>query len=420
MKILVVGSGGREHAIIKKLLESKRVDEIVCAPGNGGIAEIAKCINVSATDIDAMVKTALEEHIDFAVVAPDDPLAMGMVDAMEAAGIPAFGPCAAAARIEASKVFAKELMKKANIPTAASEIFTDPDEAKAYIEKTGTPVVIKAYGLAKGKGVIIANTQEEAYSAVDMMMQDKVFGSAGAQILVEEFLEGVEASIMCFCDGEHIAPMISSRDHKRLLDGDGGKNTGGMGAFAPTPNYTSDIAETVERDILRPAVKAMKEMGCPFKGVLYAGLMLTEKGAYVLEFNSRFGDPETQVVLPMLRGDLLEIMMACREGSLDKCDISWDKGGCCVVVMVSGGYPDKYASGYEISGICDAQSDNTWVIHAGTKRDGDRILTAGGRVLGICAKSDSLAEAVKLAYEKAEKVSFKDAFYRRDIGSGIK
>lgn len=420
MKILVVGSGGREHAIIRKLRESKNADEIICAPGNGGISKTARCVNVSATDISAMVELALKEKVDLAVVAPDDPLAMGMVDAMENAGIAAFGPNAAAAEIEAGKVFAKELMKKAGIPTAESEFFTDPDTAKEYIKAKGTPIVIKADGLAKGKGVIIPQTLSEAYDAIDMIMCDKAFGDAGNRVLIEDFLEGVEASIMCFCDGEHIRPMISSQDHKRLLDGDKGKNTGGMGAFAPTPNYTPETARDVEARILKPAVKAMRDMGRPFKGVLYAGLMLTAKGPYVLEFNARFGDPETQVVLPMLRGDLLEIMLACRNGKLDECDISWAEGGCCVVVMASGGYPDKYTNGYEIHGLSDAESDKTWVIHAGTKADGDKILTAGGRVLGICAKAEDLRSAIDYAYEATEKVSFTDSFYRRDIGGKIK
>ena len=419
MRILVVGSGGREHAIIRKLKESKQCTEIIAAPGNGGIAAEAQCVNVSATDIDGMVTLAKQKNVDFCVVAPDDPLAMGMVDAMEKAGIAAFGPNAAAARIEASKVFAKELMQKANIPTAASGVFCDAEEAKEYIKKTGTPIVIKADGLAKGKGVIIAQTQAEAFDAVNSIMQDKIFGNAGAKIIVEEFLEGVEASIMCFCDGKNIIPMISSQDHKRLLDNDEGKNTGGMGAFAPTPYYTDEIADYTVKNILKPTVDAMAKMGCAFKGVLYAGLMITKKGVYVLEYNSRFGDPETQVVLPMLDGDLLEIMMACRNGELDKCNVKWEKGGCCVVVMVSGGYPDKYVNGYEIKGLNEVNGKNEWVIHAGTRADADKILTNGGRVLGVCAKADSLDGAVKKAYENVEKISFTDAFYRHDIGKTV-
>lgn len=419
MKILVVGSGGREHAIIKKLRESEGVTDIICAPGNGGIADLAECVSVSATDIDGMVKLAKERNVDFAVVAPDDPLAMGMVDRLEEAGIPAFGPDAKAAQIEASKVFAKELMQRANIRTAAAEVFTDPDKAKAYIKKTGVPTVIKADGLAKGKGVIIAQTEKEAEDAVDDMLCGGMFGNAGSRIIVEEFLEGTEASIMCFCDGKTVVPMISSQDHKRQYDGDLGKNTGGMGAFAPTPAYTEEIARDVEENILQPTVKAMRDMGCPFKGVLYAGLMLTKKGAYVLEYNARFGDPETQVVLPMLRSDLLKIMQACREGTLSECDIAWEKGGCCVVVMTSGGYPDKYENGFEIKGLADAESEKTWVIHAGTKRDGEKMLTSGGRVLGVCAKGDTVLTAVKSAYEAVEKISFHNAFYRRDIGGKI-
>lgn len=419
MRILVVGSGGREHAIIKKLSESNKVTEIICAPGNGGIAALAKCVNVSATDIDGMVALAKSENIDFAVVAPDDPLAMGMVDALENAGIPAFGPNAKAARIEASKIFAKELMEKAHIPTAKSGIFDNADEAKAYIDEVGAPIVIKADGLAKGKGVIIAQTKDEAKSAVDMMMYDKVFGSAGTRILMEEFLVGTEASIMCFCDGTHIVPMISGQDHKRLMDNDKGLNTGGMGAFAPTESYTPEIAKITEETILHPTVKAMSDMCCPFKGVLYAGLMLTEKGPYVLEYNARFGDPETQVVLPMLNGDLLDIMMACRDGNLDKCDISWHQGECCCVVMVSGGYPEKYQNGYEIHGLDDISDKDTWVIHAGTKQSGDKVYTNGGRVLGICSKKASLDDAISTAYREVEKITFENAFYRRDIGRKI-
>lgn len=420
MKILVVGSGGREHAVIKKLKESKNAVEIICAPGNGGISQLAKCVNVSATDINGMTELAKLEKVDFVVVTPDDPLALGMVDALEAAGIPAFGPYKAAARIEASKVFAKELMQKANIPTAASGVFNNAQEAKAYIEKMGAPIVIKADGLAKGKGVIIAQTKEEAFSAVDMMMQDKIFGNAGNEILVEEFLDGVEASIMCFCDGKTIVPLISSQDHKRLLDGDMGKNTGGMGAFCPTPNYTPEIEKEVEEKILKPTVKAMADMGCPFKGVLYAGLMLTKKGAYVLEYNARLGDPETQVVLPMLKGDLLEIMMACREGKLDKCNISRESGACCVVVKVSGGYPDKYTNGYEIKGLSAIDSPDSWIIHAGTKKEGEKYYTNGGRVLGICAKAATLREAIEKAYKNAEKISFENEFYRKDIGIKVR
>ena len=419
MKILVVGSGGREHAVVWTLLQSQKVDEVICAPGNGGISDIAKCFPVSAEDVDGMVKLAKEQKVDFCVVTPDDPLALGMVDAMEKAGIPSFGPTAAAARIEASKVFAKELMQKAGVPTAKSGIFTDSDKAKAYIDEVGAPIVIKADGLAKGKGVIIAQTKDEAKAAVDSMMEDKAFGDAGSRILIEEFLEGVEASIMCFCDGEHFVPMISSQDHKRLLDGDRGKNTGGMGAFAPTSNYTPEIAKITERDIIAPTLKAMRELGCPFRGVLYAGLMLTKKGPYVLEYNARFGDPETQVVLPMLKGDLYEIMRACRDGNLDKCNISFDDGGCCIVVMVSGGYPDKYPKGMEIHGLDSKMPKNAWVIHAGTKKDGDKYLTNGGRVLGVVAKAESLQSAIQTAYENVGKISFEGAFYRQDIGGKI-
>ncbi len=418
MKVLVIGGGGREYAIVKKLSESKKVDEIIVAPGNGGIEDIATCVKISATDVEGMTRFAVENNIDFCVVTPDDPLALGMVDAMENAGIPSFGPNKAAARIEASKSFAKEIMRKYSIPTADYMLFEDKDEAKAYIAKKGAPIVIKADGLAKGKGVIVAQTVEEAIEAVNTVSDEKEFGKAGSKILVEECLFGTEASIMCFSDGKNIKPMISSQDHKRIFDGDKGGNTGGMGAFAPSPFYTDDVREITEKNILRAAVDGMAKEGCPFKGVLYAGIMITKDGPKVIEFNSRFGDPETQVVLPLLKSDLMDIMMASREGTLDKIDVEWSDEASAIVIMSSKGYPGKSETGYEITGldeVCDAQ-----IVHAGTKKVDGKFVTSGGRVLGVLAKGENLDEALAKAYREIKKVKFEGAHYRNDIGGSLR
>lgn len=417
MKVLVVGGGGREHAVINKLLCSPRVREVICAPGNGGISMVARCFAVSATDIDGMVALAVAEKVDLAVVTPDDPLSLGMVDAMEAAGIPAFGPDKAAARIESSKTFAKELMRDCGINTAKFAVFTDGALAKEYVKKNGVPIVLKADGLAKGKGVIIANTQEEAFSAIDEILSGKLFGHAGDSLVIEEFLCGVEASAMCFCDGENALLMPSSQDHKRLLDGDMGKNTGGMGAFAPSPHFTPDIERLVKENIVLPTLRAMKNMGCPFKGVLYAGLMLTDRGPYVLEFNSRFGDPETQVVLPLIDGDLLEIMLACRNGTLCNVNMGAHPGAAATVVAVSGGYPDKYEVKKLIS--IDPSLSSSRIIHAGTELVDGQFYTNGGRVLSVMGFGEDVASACADAYSGIKAVSFDGMFYRKDIGKGV-
>ena len=385
MKILVVGGGGREHAICWKLAQSPAVDKLYCAPGNGGIASLAECVPIAATDVDAMVSWAKEQHMDFVVVAPDDPLALGMVDQLEAAGIPAFGPRKNAAIIEASKIFSKNLMEKYHIPTAAYGTFTDMDAALAYVEQQGAPIVVKADGLALGKGVIVAQTVDEAKEAVRSMMDGGKFGAAGAKVVIEECMTGPEVTVLAFCDGEHLLCMPSSQDHKRAFDGNQGPNTGGMGAISPSPNYTAPLAWVCMEQIFLPTVAALKAEGRPFQGVLYFGLMLTSDGPKVVEYNARFGDPECQAVLSLLDSDLLEILQACREGTLDKVDVKWKDGAACCLVLASGGYPGSYAKGLPISGL-DEASRSAVVFHAGTKRGEDgSILTNGGRVLGVTA-----------------------------------
>ena len=413
MKIMVVGGGGREHALIKKLKESKKITKIYALPGNGGIAADAECVNIGAKDIPAIVEFAKQNGIDYAVVAPDDPLVLGAVDALEAVGIPSFGPRANAAIIEGSKVFSKNLMKKYGIPTAAYEVFDDMNAALAYLDTAPIPTVIKADGLALGKGVIIAQTRDEAKEAVVSMMQDKVFGKSGDHIVVEEFLTGPEVSVLAFTDGTTVVPMVSSMDHKRAHDNDTGLNTGGMGTIAPNPYYTADIAEICMKTIFRPTVDAMRAEGREFRGCLYFGLMLTPAGPKVIEYNCRFGDPETQVVLPLLESDLLEIMLAVTEGRLADVEVKFaDKSACCVI-MASGGYPGKYASGFEIKMAEDVARD---VYVAGARIEDGKLLTAGGRVLGVCATADTLAQAIDAAYAKVDKISFKGAFWRHDIG----
>lgn len=413
MKIMVVGGGGREHAIIKKIKKSPKADVIYVLPGNGGMAEDAICVNIGAKDIEAIVAFAVEKQIDYAIVAPDDPLVLGAVDALNRVGIPCFGPRANAAIIEGSKIFSKNLMKKYGIPTAEYEVFTDMDAALSYLETAPIPTVIKADGLALGKGVVIATTKEEAIDAVRSMMADKVFGESGSKIVIEEFLTGPEVSVLSFTDGETVVPMISSMDHKRALDGDNGLNTGGMGTIAPNPYYTKDIAELCMQEIFLPTIRAMKEEGRPFSGCLYFGLMLTPKGPKVIEYNCRFGDPETQVVLPLLEDDLLEIMMACTNGTLAEKNIRFsDKAACCVI-MASSGYPQKYQSGFEIT------YDNTLaadVYVAGAKMTDGKLLSAGGRVLGVVAIGDTLKDAITEAYANVPKVHFENAYYRKDIG----
>ena len=413
MKIMVVGGGGREHAIIKKLKENKSITEIFALPGNGGMAKDATPVAIGAKDIPAIVEFAKANAIDFAVVAPDDPLVLGCVDALLEAGIPAFGPKANAAIIEGSKVFSKNLMKKYSIPTAAYEVFEDAESALKYVESCEIPTVIKADGLALGKGVIIATDREMAIDAVKSIMTDKKFGASGNRIVVEEFLTGPEVSVLAFTDGKSVVPMVSSMDHKRALDGDEGLNTGGMGTVAPNPYYTDEIAEECMRTIFIPTIEAMNKEGREFRGCLYFGLMLTPKGPKVIEYNCRFGDPETQVVLPLLETDLLEAMIATASGNLDKCKIKFANKAACCVIMASKGYPEKYESGYEIK-IAPEVFDSVYV--AGARLEGERLVNAGGRVLGVTAVADTLGEAIEAAYKKVEKVTFDNAYYRRDIG----
>ena len=416
MKLLVIGGGGREHAIIKKLKENKSVTEIFALPGNGGIAQDATCVPIGAKDIDAIVAFAKENAIDYAVVAPDDPLVLGAVDALSAIGIPCFGPDAKAAIIEGSKVFSKDLMKKYHIPTATYEVFTDMDAALTYLDTAAIPTVVKADGLALGKGVIIAQTREEAKQAVRSMMEDKVFGQSGSRIVIEEFLTGPEVSVLSFTDGETVIPMISSMDHKRALDNDQGLNTGGMGTIAPNPYYTAEIAEECMETIFLPTIRAMKAEGRTFRGCLYFGLMLTPNGPRVIEYNCRFGDPETQVVLPLLKSDLLTIMQATTNGTLDKVDVSFSNESACCVIVASKGYPSKYESGFPI--VIPADDAKSTVYVAGAKLGDDgQLLSAGGRVLGVTAIADTLENAIKAAYEKTSQVQFENGYYRSDIGA---
>lgn len=414
MRVLVVGGGGREHAICWALKKSPRVSKLYCAPGNGGIAGIAECVDIGATDIDKMVKFA-KEHADFVMVAPDDPLALGMVDAMEAAGIRAFGPHKAAAQLESSKAYAKGVMEKYGIPTARYDNFTDAEEAKAYIMKHGTPIVVKADGLALGKGVVVAYDVQAALNAVDWMLLDKKFGESGMRIVIEECMTGPEVTILAFTDGKTIVPMISSQDHKRAFTGDRGPNTGGMGAFCPSPRYTPEIADMCMKEIFLPTVAAMNSEGIPFKGVLYFGLMLTPKGPRVVEYNARFGDPETQPILSLLKTDLFDIFEAVVDERLGEIDIEWHNGSACCVVMASGGYPEEYKTGFEISGLGKVPDDVT-VFHAGTKLSDGKVVTNGGRVLGVTACGDSLVQAASRAYAGIDCLSFKDAYFRTDIG----
>lgn len=414
MKVMVVGGGGREHAIIKKLKENKNITEIFALPGNGGMKDDATLVNIGAKDIEAQVEFAKANGIDYAVVAPDDPLVLGAVDALNNAGIPCFGPDKKAAIIEGSKVFSKNLMKKYNIPTAQYEVFSNKEDALKYLETAPIPTVIKADGLALGKGVIIAETREEAKNAVISMMEDKVFGDSGNNIVIEEFLTGPEVSVLSFTDGKTVVPMVSSMDHKRALDGDKGLNTGGMGTVAPNPYYTEDIAKECMETIFQPTVNAMNQEGRSFKGCLYFGLMITEKGPKVIEYNCRFGDPETQVVLPLLESDLLTVMQATTNGTLAETEVKFKKGAAACVVMASSGYPQKYESGFPLT-IDDSVADKVYV--AGAKLDGSVLKTAGGRVLGVTDTAETLDSALSKAYENIKKVHFENAFWRKDIGA---
>ncbi|MBR6951021.1 MAG: phosphoribosylamine--glycine ligase [Oscillospiraceae bacterium] len=413
MKVMVIGSGGREHTIIKALKKSPEITALYALPGNGGIAADAVCVNVGAKDIEGAVRFAREEKIDYAVVAPDDPLVLGMVDALEAAGVACFGPRKNAAIIEGSKVFSKNLMKKYGIPTAAYETFSRLEDALAYLETAKIPTVVKADGLALGKGVIIAETREEARQAVISMMQDKRFGESGSSVVIEEFLTGPEVSVLAFTDGSCVRPMVSSMDHKRALDGDQGLNTGGMGTVAPNPYYTPEIAETCMRTIFLPTIAAMNTEGRTFKGCLYFGLMITPDGPKVIEYNCRFGDPETQVVLPLLKSDLFTVMRAVTNGTLAETDVEIADGCACCVVKASDGYPQSYETGFEITIPEDLDAE---VFVAGAKLDGGKLVTSGGRVLGVTATAPTLREAIDRAYANADRVTFANAYCRRDIG----
>ncbi len=417
MKVMVVGGGGREHAIIKGLKKSPKVDVIYALPGNGGIAADATCVDIGAKDLDGIRDFAVKEGIDYAVVAPDDPLAMGCVDVLQAEGIRCFGPDKKAAVIEASKVFSKDLMKKYGIPTAAYEVFDDMDAALTYLETAPIPTVVKADGLALGKGVIIAETRDDAKAAVRSMMEEKKFGESGARVVIEEFLTGPEVSVLSFTDGHAIVPMISPQDHKRALDGDKGLNTGGMGTVAPNPYYTEEVAARCMEEIFLPTVKAMNAEGRPFKGCLYFGLMITEDGPKVIEYNCRFGDPEAQVVLPLLESDLLTVMEAVTDEKLAETEVKFADDFACCVVVASGGYPQSYKKGCEITMDTDALTGNTEVFVAGAKLEDGKLLTSGGRVLGVTSVAPTLREAIDTAYENAARITFEDAYYRTDIGA---
>ena len=418
MKILIVGGGGREHAIALKLRENPEVEEIFAAPGNGGMAAFCTLAPIKASDVEGMVAFAKEKNIDFAVVAPDDPLVLGMADAMEAAGIPAFGPSKAAAAIEGSKVFSKGLMKKYGIPTARYEVFDSEEAAAEYVRAQNSyPTVIKADGLALGKGVIIAEDEKTALEAIHSIMGDRIFGASGSRIVVEEFLEGPEVSVLSFTDGKALVPMVSSKDHKRALDDDRGLNTGGMGTIAPNPFYTPEIAERCMKEIFLPTMAAMNAEGRTFKGCLYFGLMLTKNGPKVIEYNCRFGDPETQVVLPLLKTDLLTIFQAVRDGRLAEVPVEFSDGAAACVILASGGYPQKYQTGFEIHGLDGmGQAPGVTVYHAGTRLEDGKFYTSGGRVLGVTAVGGDLSEALAKSYAAAEKIVFEGVHYRKDIG----
>ena len=417
MKVLVVGGGGREHALVRKIKESKKVDEIFCTPGNGGISYDAKCFDVAATDIDGVVNLAKDIKGVLVGVAPDDPLVAGMVDALNEAGFKTFGPRANAAIIEGSKVFSKELMQKYNIPTAEYKVFDNAEEAIDYIkERNEFPTVIKADGLALGKGVIIPENLDDAIAGVKEIMEDKFFGASGNNIVVEEFLTGPEVSVLAFTDGKCVKPMVSSMDHKRALDGDKGLNTGGMGTVSPNPYYTQEVAKECMDKIFMPTINAMNNEGRTFKGCLYFGLMITPKGPKVIEYNCRFGDPETQVVLPRLKTDIVDIFEAIDNETLSDLDVEWSDDACACVIMASGGYPKSYPKGIEITGLSNGQLDGVTVYHAGTKLQDNKLVTSGGRVLGVTALGDTLENALKKSYDAVEKIHFEGAHYRRDIG----
>lgn len=415
MKVLVVGGGGREHALVWKLSRSPRVKKIFCAPGNAGISSLAECVNIQAENIPAIVDLVRQHKFDLTVVGPEAPLVAGLVDRLEAEGYPVFGPRQRAAELEGSKVLAKEVMRKYNIPTAEYEVFEDAAEARSYIRKVGVPCVIKADGLAAGKGVIVAEDEQVALDAIDFIMRDRAFGAAGTRIVIEECLRGEEVSLLAFTDGEQVIPMIPAQDHKRVFDDDKGLNTGGMGAYAPAPVLTEAQKREVMEKVMIPTVRGMAQEDRPYKGVLYAGLMMTAKGPKVLEFNARFGDPEAQPILMMLESDLDDVIGAILAGELNKVNLRWSEGAAVCVVLASGGYPGDYAKGLEISGL-DAMPENVVAFHSGTAMRNGRVVTAGGRVLGITAKSGSISEAIDQAYQGVSRVRFEGMHYRRDIG----
>ena len=419
MKVLVVGSGGREHVLIWKIKQSPHVSEIFCAPGNGGIASDAKCVDIQATDIDGLLKFAKDQGVEFTIVGPEAPLAAGIVDAFEAKKMKIFGPSKAAAQLEGSKVFAKQFMKRCNIPTASFKVFDDLNKAKSFLTKAEHPIVIKADGLAAGKGVIICNDLNQSMEAVDQIMQDKVFKEAGNQIVIEECLIGEEASILAISDGENYCILDASQDHKRIFDDDLGPNTGGMGAYCPAPVITEELKTQIEARVIEPAIRGMRREGIPFKGVLYAGLILTQDGPMTLEFNVRFGDPEAQAVLPRLKNDLMELMAASCDGRLNDIELIWDKRTCICVVMSSGGYPGAYKTGYEIKGLEQfaTPTADTLVFHAGTKQENGKIVTSGGRVLGVTSFGQTIEKAIENVYHSVEKITFERCFFRRDIGT---
>ena len=420
MKVLIVGSGGREHAIAWSVAKSPKVDKIYCAPGNAGIAEFAECVNIKAMEFDKLVAFAKENAIDLTIIGMDDPLVCGVVDAFESEGLRVFGPRKNAAIIEGSKAFSKDLMKKYKIPTAAYENFTDPDEAIKYLETAKMPIVLKADGLALGKGVLICNTLEEAKEGVKTLMLDKQFGDAGNEIVIEEFMTGREVSVLAFCDGKTIKCMTSAQDHKRAKDGDQGLNTGGMGTFSPSPFYNDEVEAFCEKYVYQSTIDAMASEGRPFTGILFTGLMITEDGPKVLEYNARFGDPEAQVVLPRMKNDIIDVMEACIDGKLSDVELEFEDNAAVCVVLASDGYPEKYDKGFEIKGLDTFKDkDGYYVFHAGTKFDGDKIVTNGGRVLGVVAKGENLKAARANAYKATEWIDFANKYKRNDIGKAI-
>ncbi len=420
MKVLIVGSGGREHAIVWSVSQSRKVDKIYCAPGNGGISQLAECVDIGAMEFDKLADFAEKQRIDLTIIGMDDPLVGGVVDVFEERGLRVFGPRKNAAIIEGSKSFSKNLMKKYQIPTCHYEIFHSPEEALLYLENVTYPVVLKADGLALGKGVLICNTPEEAETGIGTLMLDKQFGDAGETVVIEDFMTGREVSVLCFCDGTHIKPMTSAQDHKRAKDGDQGLNTGGMGTFSPSPFYTEEIQKFCEEKIYQPTMDAMKQEGRDFVGILFVGLMLTEEGPKVLEYNARFGDPEAQVVLPRMKNDIIDVIEACIDGKLDQIDLQFEENAAVCVVLASDGYPEKYEKGKRITGLEHFENkEGYYVFHAGTKRSEEGIVTNGGRVLGITAKGRNLKEARKNAYQATEWVSFENKYMRNDIGKAI-